>query len=133
MKRVLFACVENSNRSQMAEGFARMYGGGIVDPVSAGSRPSGAINPRAMRAMQEVGYDLSGHVSESLDQVTGSFDYVITMGCGEECPFVAATRREDWALPDPRGYASDKFNEVRDEIERRVRELIAEIRLTGPC
>jgi arsenate reductase (thioredoxin) len=131
VKRVLFACVENSNRSQMAEAFTRMYGAGVADPVSAGSRPSGSINPRAIRAMSEVGYDLSTHVSESLDGVAGSFDYVITMGCGEECTFVAATRREDWTLPDPTDYPGEEFNAVRDEIERRVRELIAEIRSAG--
>jgi protein-tyrosine-phosphatase len=128
MKRVLFACVENSNRSQMAEAFARMYGAGVVDPVSAGSRPSGSINPRALSAMAEVAYDLSTHSSESLDDVTGPFDYVITMGCGEECPFVAAVERSDWALPDPKDMAPEEFNVVRDEIERRVRQLILEIR-----
>ncbi len=132
VKRVLFACVENSNRSQMAEAFARMYGADIVDPVSAGSRPGGVINPRAIRAMGEVGYDLSAHVSKSLDGVAGSFDYVITMGCGEECPIIAATRREDWVLPDPKDYPSEEFNTVRDEIERRVRMLIAGIRSADP-
>lgn len=131
MKRVLFACVENSNRSQMAEAFARMHGADVADPVSAGSRPGGSINPRAIRAMGEVGYDLSVHVSKSLDEVAGSFDYVITMGCGEECPFVAARRREDWTLPDPKDYPREEFNAVRDEIEKRVRELMAEIRSAG--
>ncbi|MDH3426891.1 MAG: arsenate reductase ArsC [Gemmatimonadota bacterium] len=128
MKRVLFACVENSNRSQMAEAFARMYGADVVDPVSAGSRPGGSINPRAIRAMGELGYDLSTHVSESLDETTGPFDYVITMGCGDDCPFVAAARREDWPLRDPKNLPSHEFNVVRDEIARRVSELIAEIR-----
>ncbi|TFG66146.1 MAG: arsenate reductase ArsC [Gemmatimonadales bacterium] len=132
MKRVLFACVENSNRSQMAEAFARMYGAGVIDPVSAGSRPSGLINPRAVQAMREVGYDLSAHTSKSLADVTGPFVYVFTMGCGEECPFVAASRRDDWSLPDPKDLPPEEFNVVRDEIERRVRELIAEIRTAGP-
>ncbi len=132
MKRVLFACVENSNRSQMAEAFAHMYGAGVIDPVSAGSRPSGSVNPRAIRAMDELGYDLSVHTSESLGDVEGTFDYVITMGCGEECPFVAATSREDWALTDPKDLPPEEFNVVRDEIERRVRLLIAEIRGTRP-
>ena len=131
MKRVLFACVENSNRSQMAEAFARMYGAGVVDPVSAGSRPSGFINPRSVSAMAEVGYDLSTHSSGSLDDVAGPFDYVITMGCGEECPFTAAIERSDWALPDPRDMAPEEFNVVRDEVESRVRELILEIRSAG--
>ena len=128
MKRVLFACVENSNRSQMAEAFARMHGTGAVDPVSAGSRPSGSINPRAVSAMAEVGYDLSAHLSDSLDDVTGTFDYVITMGCGEDCPVVAAVERADWELPDPKDMPPEEFSMIRDEIEARVRELIAEIR-----
>lgn len=128
MKRVLFACVENSNRSQMAEAFARMYGAGVVDPVSAGSRPSGSISPRAVSSMAEIGYDLSAHSSKSLDDVAGHFDYVITMGCGEECPFVAAVERADWELSDPKDMPPAEFNEVRDEIETRVRRLISEIR-----
>ena len=128
MTRVLFACVENSNRSQMAEAFARIYGAGVVDPVSAGSRPSGEINSRAIRSMAEVGYDLTDHSSVSLDEVSGPFDYVITMGCGEDCPFVAAEERSDWALPDPKDMEPEEFNLVRDEIETRVRELISRIR-----
>lgn len=128
MKRVLFACVENSNRSQMAEAFARMHGTGAVEPVSAGSRPGGAVNPKAIAAMAELGYDLSAHRSKGLDEVEGPFDYVITMGCGEECPYVAAERREDWKLPDPKGFPPDEFNRVRDDIEGRVKMLIAEIR-----
>jgi protein-tyrosine-phosphatase len=132
MKRVLFACVENSNRSQMAEAFAHMYGAGVVEPVSAGSQPSGSVNPRAIRAMDELGYDLSAHASESLRDVEGPFDYVITMGCGEECPFVAAISRDDWALPDPKDLPPDEFNVVRDEIEHRVRQLITEIRGAHP-
>lgn len=128
-KRVLFACVENSNRSQMAEAFVRLYGSDLIEPVSAGSRPSGVVNPKAIAAMCEVGYDLASHISTGLDEIEGPFDYVITMGCGEECPFVAAARREDWALPDPKDLSPDRFSEIRDEIERRVKGLIAEIRL----
>ncbi|MDX1579445.1 MAG: arsenate reductase ArsC [Gemmatimonadota bacterium] len=128
MKRVLFACVENSNRSQMAEAFARMHGAGVLDPVSAGSRPSGRVNPRAVAAMGELGYDLESHRSKGLEEVGEPFDYVITMGCGEACPYVAAERREDWALPDPKELPAEEFNRVRDEIERRVKRLIEEIR-----
>lgn len=131
--RVLFACVENSNRSQMAEAFARMYGSDVIDPVSAGSWPSGQLNPRAVAAMAEKGYDLRGHRSKSLEEVRGAFDYVITMGCGEECPFVAARRREDWELTDPRSLPPEEFNQVRDAIEARVRALIAEIRSRQPA
>jgi protein-tyrosine-phosphatase len=128
MKRVLFACVENSNRSQMAEAFARMHGRDVVEAASAGSRPSGVVNPKAIAAMRDVGYDLSEHRSKGLHEVSGPFDYVITMGCGEECPYVAADRREDWTLPDPKSLPPDRFAEVRDEIERRVRVLVEEIR-----
>lgn len=131
MKRVLFACVENSNRSQMAEAFARMHGEGTVEPVSAGSRPSGEVNPRAIAAMDELGYDLGVHRSKGLDEVEGPFDYVITMGCGEACPHVAAERREDWALPDPKDLPPAQFHLVRDEIRRRVEALIAELRAPG--
>jgi len=102
MKRVLFVCVENANRSQMAEAFARIHGGNEVEALSAGSRPSGQINPKAVRFMAELGYDLTRHVSKSLDEIAGEFDAVITMGCGDNCPWVPAKRREDWALPDPR-------------------------------
>ena len=124
MKRVLFACVENSNRSQMAEAFARMHGSDVLESYSAGSQASGEVNPKAVAAMREKGYDLTTHRSKSLDEVPAPFDYVITMGCGEDCPFVAARRREDWALPDPKALPPQEFNSVRDEIERRVLALI---------
>ena len=124
-KRVLFVCVENSNRSQMAEAFARMHGGDGVEAMSAGSKPSGVINPKAVRFMAERGVDLSTHASKSLHEVTGEFDAVVTMGCGDDCPWVPAKRREDWALPDPKHMDDDGYRAVRDEIERRVRALLA--------
>ncbi len=125
MKRVLFVCVENSNRSQMAEAFARLHGADRVAAYSAGSRPSGQINPKALRFMAELGYDLSTHRSKSLDEVDGlDFDAVITMGCGDNCPWVPATRREDWALPDPRHFDDDGYRAVRDEISERVKSLL---------
>src|SRR5690606_37778614 len=120
-KRVLFVCVENSNRSQMAEAFARIHGGDGVEALSAGSRPSGRVNPRAVRFMAELGYDLSTHASKSLDEVTGEFDAVVTMGCGDSCPWVPARRREDWNLPDPKDLDDAGYRAVRDEISRRVR------------
>lgn len=126
-KRVLFVCVENANRSQMAEAFARIHGGDAVDALSAGSKPSGAINPKAIRFMAELGYDLSAHDSKSLDQVEGEFDAVVTMGCGDSCPWVPATLREDWALPDPRHMDDDGYRTVRDEIGARVRALLAKL------
>jgi protein-tyrosine-phosphatase len=127
MPRVLFVCVENSNRSQMAEAFARMHGGAAVDAMSAGSRPSGRINPKAVRFMAERGYDLSMHASKSLDAVDGEFDAVVTMGCGDDCPWVPAKRREDWALPDPRDMDDEGYRAVRDTIEARVKALLASL------
>jgi protein-tyrosine-phosphatase len=125
MKRILFVCVENANRSQMAEAFARMLGGAEVEAMSAGSKPSGVINPKAVRFMSELGYDLATHASKSLDDIDGEFDAVITMGCGDNCPWVPAKRREDWALPDPKHMDDEAYRAVRDEIGARVRSLLA--------
>ena len=127
MKRVLFVCVENSNRSQMAEAFARMLGGDGVEALSAGSKPSGRIHPKAIRFMGELGYDLEAHASKSHDDIAGDFDAVGTMGCGDSCPWVPARRREDWALPDPRDMDDDGYRAVRDEIGARVRALLASL------
>src|SRR4051812_20631433 len=122
-KRVVFVCVENSNRSQMAEAFARIHGGGRVEAYSAGSRPSGRINPRAVEAMREVGYDLTAHASKGLDEFNGQdFDAAVTMGCGDECPLVRAGRRVEWQVPDPREMPPEQFRQVRDLIERKVVE-----------
>ena len=132
MKRFLFVCVENSNRSQMAEAFARIHGQNRVEAYSAGSRPSGKINPKAIEAMREVGYDLSSHRSKSLDELAGiEFDFVATMGCGDECPFVRAKRRDDWNIPDPGEMTMDEFRAVRDEIEARVVHLLKELKVNG--
>ena len=132
MKRVLFVCVENSNRSQMAEAFARRLGGEGVEAFSAGSKPSGRINPKAIRFMAELGYDLGAHASKSLDEIDGDFDAVITMGCGDSCPWLPAKRREDWALPDPRdmddaGYrAVDGVGSTAARVQMRVVDLLLE-------
>ena len=128
MKTVLFVCVENSNRSQMAEAFARIHGGGRVEAASAGSRPSGRVNPKAIEAMRELGYDLSTHASKGLDAFDGRpVDVAVTMGCGDECPLVLARRREDWKIPDPRDMTPEQFRGVRDLIESKVRELLASL------
>ncbi|RMH21979.1 MAG: arsenate reductase ArsC [Acidobacteria bacterium] len=125
-KRVLFVCTENANRSQLAEAFARIHGKGMLEAWSAGSRPSGTINPRAVAAMAELGYDLTAHRSKDLDAVpAGPYDFLITMGCGDACPFVPARQREDWDLPDPRDLPPPAYRQIRDEIERRVKDLIA--------
>ena len=123
-KRVLFVCVENSNRSQMAEAFAHLHGMGKVFAASAGSKPSGTINPKAMRFMGELGYDMREHRSKSLDEIRGDFDAVVTMGCGDSCPWVPAKLRVDWNLPDPKAMTDDAYREVRDEISRRVVQLL---------
>jgi protein-tyrosine-phosphatase len=126
--RLLFVCVENSNRSQMAEAFARMLGGDRIEAWSAGSRPSGRINPKAIAAMSDRGYDLSNHASKSLDDLPPvEFDAAVTMGCGDECPLVRARVREDWQIPDPRDMRPEEFAAVRDGIERRVRGLIERV------
>lgn len=128
MKTVLFVCVENSNRSQMAEAFARMHGAGKIEAFSAGSRPSGRVNPKAIEAMKEIGYDLARHTSKSLDGFNGKeIDVAITMGCGDECPLVRAKRRLDWQIPDPKEMPPEQFREVRDLIEAKVKELLATV------
>jgi protein-tyrosine-phosphatase len=128
MKRVLFVCVENSNRSQMAEAFARAQGGEHIDAQSAGSRPSCVINPRAIAFMAERGIDLRSQRSKSLQDVgEDAFDAVVTMGCGDACPWIPAARREDWALADPKHLPDEGFREVRDEIARRVAALLRQL------
>ncbi|HEY7309208.1 MAG TPA: arsenate reductase ArsC [Gemmataceae bacterium] len=124
-RRILFVCVENSNRSQMAEAFARLHGGDQVEAYSAGSRPSGRINPRAIASMREVGYDLTRHGSKGLTDIP-DVDYAaaVTMGCGDECPLVRARLREDWGLPDPREMPPEQFRAVRDLIESKVKDLL---------
>jgi len=128
-KRLLFVCVENSNRSQMAEAFARIHGGENVEAYSAGSQPSGEVNPKATAAMREVGYDLARHRSKSLDEIPQvEYDFVATMGCGDACPFVRAKQREDWQIPDPKNLPTAGFNEVRDLIEQKVRSALSALR-----
>src|SRR6185437_14551596 len=110
----------------MAEGFARIHGAGQVEAHSAGSRPSGRVNPKAIEAMMEIGYDLTTHTSKGLDEFNGKeVDVAVTMGCGDECPLVVAHRRVDWQIPDPKELPPDQLNEVRDLIERKVKELLA--------
>jgi arsenate reductase len=132
VKRVLFVCVENSNRSQMAEAFARMHGGNRVGAFSAGSRPSGKVNPRAVQFMKEVGYDLTTHSSKSIDEFNGQdIDAAVTMGCGDACPLVKARWREEWQIPDPKELPDDEFRRVRDLIERKVQDLLAKLTAEG--
>lgn len=131
-KRILFVCVENANRSQMAEAFARLYGEGLVEAFSAGSRPAAVVNPKAVASMARKGYDLSPHSPKSFADIPqDGFHYCITMGCGDTCPLIAAGCREDWYLPDPRDFSPEEFDQVRDEIEFRVRHLLARLRAGG--
>ena len=124
-RRILFVCVENSNRSQMAEAFALLHSGGAVEVYSAGSRPSGRVNPRAVEYMAERGYNLARHRSKGLSEIPDvEFDAAVTMGCGDECPLVRARRREDWGIPDPRELPAEQFREVRDLIEQKVKALL---------
>ena len=126
--RLLFICFENSCRSQIAEAFARAHGVPGTEACSAGSRPSGVVNPRAIRVMAEVGYDLSTHRSKAVGEVpAGSFDVVVSMGCGDDCPFVPARRREEWEIPDPKEMPLPEFREVRDRIEREVSGLLVSL------
>lgn len=110
----------------MGEAFARIHGSGKVEAHSAGSRPSGRVNPKAIEAMREVGYDLTTHTSKGLADFNGTaVEVAVTMGCGDECPLVAAKRRVDWQIPDPRDMTPDEFRGVRNLIEAKVKELIA--------
>ncbi len=108
----------------MAEALARLIAPELLDAASAGSRPSGRVDPLAVEAMGELGYDLSTHRSKALGEVSvGKYDYVITMGCGDECPFIPAEFHEDWNIPDPKGKPLAAFRETRDLIAGRVKEL----------
>ena len=125
MKKVLFVCVENSCRSQMAEAFARIHGGNDVEAYSAGSMPSGIVNPKAIATMEEIGYDLSTHESKSLNDLPDvKWDLVATMGCDDECPFIRAERREDWQIPDPKNMAPEEFRQIRDRISEKVKQIL---------
>lgn len=122
---VLFVCVENSCRSQMAEGFARRHGEGKVAVWSSGSKPSGKVNETAVTLMKEKGVDMSAHRSKGLTELPAqTWDYVITMGCGDACPFVPSQAKEDWAIPDPKHLPPDEFREIRDLVESKVKDLI---------
>jgi arsenate reductase len=125
MKKVIFVCIENSCRSQMAEAFGKMHGGGVWEVYSSGSKPSGQVNPRAIEFMAELDYDLSQHDSKPLSEFAGlHFDYAITMGCGDECPMIIADKRDDWGIPDPKHEEPERFREIRSIIEGKVKALI---------
>ena len=127
-KKILFVCVENSNRSQMAEALVKILGKD-AEAYSAGSKPSGTINPKAIVSMKQLGYDLSGHKSKSLDEIKqfAPFDAVVTMGCGDACPWMPAKKFIDWDIPDPKNFEPEQFNKVRDLIREKVKTLLSEL------
>lgn len=123
---ILFVCIENSCRSQLAEAFAKIYGQGVIQAYSSGSKPSGKVNPKAIESMQELGYDLTRHTSKSLTEIPDiEYAYAITMGCGDECPMIKARNREDWQIPDPKNMSLEEFRGIRGLIENKVKILIA--------
>ncbi|MBM3721269.1 MAG: arsenate reductase ArsC [Actinobacteria bacterium] len=125
---VLFVCVHNAGRSQMAAGFVEHHGGGRVEVLSAGSAPKESINPVAVEAMLEKGIDIANRKPKVLtNESVQASDVVITMGCGDACPFYPGKRYEDWVLEDPAGQNLEFVRRVRDEIEARVKQLLSEI------
>lgn len=128
-KRVLFVCVENSCRSQMAEAFARRLAGDVFEVYSAGSHPAGSIDPQAIQSMHDLGYDLAGQYSKSLDEIPKvRYEHVITLGCGDQCPLIPSVHHEDWEIPDPKGLPPDEFRRVRNLIRAKVETLAMKIR-----
>lgn len=125
---VLFVCVHNSGRSQMASGFLRHLAGGRIEVLSAGSEPADKVNPIAVQAMSEKGIDVSREIPKLLaDSAVRVADVVITMGCGDACPFYPGKRYEDWELDDPAGQNLEQVRPIRDDIEKRVRQLLPEL------
>jgi arsenate reductase (thioredoxin) len=128
---VLFLCIHNAGRSQMALGWFNHLAQGRAVAYSGGSEPADAVNPSAIAAMAEVRIDItSEHPKRWTDDMLRKVDVVITMGCGDTCPYVPGTRYEDWPVPDPAGQAVDAVRPIRDEIEQRVRDLLTRLDAT---
>ena len=120
IKRVLFVCVENSCRSQLAEAISNHLFSNHLKAFSAGSRPSGKVNPKAIASLKRIGIDHKGK-SKSVDEIKGSdFDFVIGMGCGDECPNIPGSKRIEWNIPDPKEFDLEKFDEIRDLIKEKI-------------
>jgi arsenate reductase (thioredoxin) len=131
---VLFLCVHNAGRSQMALGFFRHLAGDAAVAWSGGSEPGTQVNPSAVAAMREVGVDISAEFPKPwTDEVVRAADVVVTMGCGDACPVFPGKRYEDWTLDDPAGQDVDAVRPIRDEIERRVRALLAQLHVDVPA
>jgi arsenate reductase (thioredoxin) len=126
---MVFVCLANSCRSQMAEAFARRQGAGRVAAYSAGSHPAGYVHPRTVRFMKERGLELLGHWSKGLGDLPQGvpWDFVVTMGCGDDCPLLRARNRLDWRIPDPVALSDEEFRQVRDLLEEKVAELVHEV------
>ena len=126
---ILFVCIENAGRSQMAEAFARQIAPELVEAISAGSRPAASVNPVVAEAMREVGCDLGTARPKSLTDIpSGRYGCVVTMGCGDECPFIPADQHIDWQIPDPHGLPLQDVRPIRDLIRSEVEALIQNIR-----
>ncbi len=131
MKKVVFVCVHNSGRSQMAEAFAKRLGAGKIIAESAGTQPADGLNPEVVQAMKEIGYDMKGHYPKLLTiEMINSADRIITMGCGVDaegvCP-ASIVQTEDWGLEDPKGRSVEQIRQIRDQIKTRVEKLIQEM------
>ena len=128
MSNVLFVCIQNAGRSQMAQALFARAAGGRHEARSAGSRPAERVHPPVVEALREIGIDVAANVPKALDQDDVRWaDLVVTMGCGDECPYIPGTRYIDWELDDPAGRPLDEVRGVRDEIGRRVEALVAEL------
>ena len=128
MPGILFLCIHNAGRSQMAAGFARAIGAGRIDVYSGGSEPADHVNPMAVDAMREVGIDIAGFTPQKFtDELLHRVDVVVTMGCGDTCPYVPGKRYVDWPLDDPKGQSLEVVRRIRDDIRARVESLVAEL------
>jgi len=126
VKKIIFACVHNAGRSQMAAAFFNsLVEASVAHAISAGTEPATSVHPEVLSVMKEVGIDLSGARPQLLTaELAADADLLITMGCGENCPFVPGLRVEDWAIPDPKGQPPERVREIRDEIRQRVTKLV---------
>lgn len=128
MSGILFLCIHNAGRSQMAAGFARSLSNGTVNIFSGGSEPADQVNPAAIEAMREVGIDISQYQPQRFtDELLHEVDVVVTMGCGDTCPYIPGKRYVDWPLDDPKGQSVDVVRRIRDDIKIRVEELLAQL------
>jgi len=127
-RKIVFVCVENARRSQMAESFAKAFGQEIVEAYSAGSRPASQIDPLVVEVMKEKGIDLSRRRPKGLNDLPPiEMDYLITMGCEETCPAVPARKIIEWEIPDPKGKPIDEIRRIRDMVEAKVKTLLQEV------